>query len=288
MSTFVDQMLLKFLDNSKVTELLTNLQPKTLFNHTYEVQNIVLPDPQEITLERIDRREFQMPAFETIRTSGMEERIVPTPERVKVDRAQPRYGRLAWVDVFLEVLLSTKVHDKGAPIEKITTQNLIEKLGGVDSIAELRTKLEALYLQIIVDAFFKEFRITTVEEFKRRGNLFLEFIYKTPPPYDPDDPKNVRKFPINVCVQLQPELKIAESLQAAKLCRSILENEKNFAETFEGGEIKKPYVFVVIFPNDAVVDDAIPGFTADQIKESIKNLFEAESMLAHFYEEPEP
>lgn len=284
MSSFADQMLLRFLDDAFIDDLLSNeLGLASLFNLTYEVQDIEL---KEIALERISRREFQMPAFETIRTTGMEERIMPAPERVKVNHEQSRYGRLAWVEVFLEVLLSTKVHDKGAPIEEITTQNLIEKLGGVNSIAELKSKLEALYPESIVDAFFKEFRITTIEEFKQRGNLFLEFVYKTPPPYDPNDPRRARKFRVNVCVKFQPELKVAETLQAAKLCRSILENERNFAETFEGGEIKMPYVFVVIFPDSAVADNAIPDLTAVQIKASVKDLYAVEKILVNFFTEP--
>ena len=280
MSTFADQMLIKFLQDTFVDDLLKNqLGLTALFNLTYEVADIEL---KEIALATVLRRQFQMPAFETIRTIGMEERIMPMPERVQVNHAQPRYGRLAWVDVFLEILLATNVHDKGAPLEKITTKNLIEKLGGVASLNELRTKLKTLYPDSVVEAFFKELRISSVDEFKRRGNLFLEFVYKTPPPFDPNDPQNARTFRVNFCVQFQPELKILEALQNAKLCRSILENEKDFAEAFEGGEIKTPYVFVAIFPEGVVVDNAIPGLTAAQIKASMKTLFAAEKMLALF------
>jgi len=280
MSTFANQMLLRFLQDAFVEDLLKNqLGLATLFNLTYEVKDI---DLKEISLAGIKQRQFQMPAFETIRTTGMEERIVPTPERVQVNHEQSRLGRLAWVEVFLEILLSTKVHDKSAPIEKITVTHLIEKLGGVASLNELRTKLKTLYPDSVVEAFFKELRISSVEEFKRRGNLFLEFIYKTPPPFDPNDPQNARAFHVNVCVQFQPELKITEALQNAKLCRSILENEKDFAETFEGGEIKTPFVFVVIFPDSVVTNDSIPGLTAEQARTGIKALFATEKMLAHF------
>lgn len=278
MSAFADQMLLKFLDDTFVVDLLKNqLSLPALFYLTYEVTDIELKDfalPPELP---VLRRQFQMPVFETIRTSGTEERIVPTPERVQVNHEQPRYGRLSWVDVFLEILLATKVHDKGAPIEKITVKNLIEKLGGVASLDELKAKLKELYPVSVVEAFFKKLRISSVEEFKRRGNLFLEFVYKEPPPYDPNDPQNARSFRVNVCVQFQPELKILEALQNAKLCRSILENERDFTEAFEGGEIKTPYAFVVIFP-----ESAVPNQNKAQIKTDIKALFAAEQMLAHF------
>jgi len=280
MSSFADQMSIRFLQDNFVEDLLKNqLGLSTLFNLTYEFDDIEL---KEIDLTGIQRRQFQVPAFETIRTIGTEERILPTPERVKVNHEQSRYGRLSWVEVFLEVLLSTKVHSKGAPIEKITTKNLLTKIGGASSIADLKNKLKALYPDSVVDAFFKKFRISTLEEFKRRGNLFMEFIYKTPPPYNPNDPQNTRSFNVNVCVKFLAEFKIAETLQEAKLCRSILENEKNFAETFDGGEVKMPYVFLGIFPDGIIKDNAIPGMNAAQIKTSIKARFSAENMIAHF------
>lgn len=281
MNIFVDQLLIKFLDDTFVEDLIVNqLGPTTLFNLTYNAQDI---DLKKITFAGAEKRQFQMPTFESIRTSGTEERIMPTHEQVKLNYEQSRYGRLAWIEVFLEAILSTKVHDKGAPIEKIKTKNLVEKLGGVSSLTELRTKLETFYPKSIIDAFFKEVKISSIEGFKQRGNLFLEFIHKTPPPYNPNDPQNIRKFKINICVKLQPDLKIANTLQTAKLCRSILENERNFAKEFKGGEIKTPYIFVIIFPENAVSNNVIPGLTASQIKASVKNIFENESMLAHFY-----
>jgi hypothetical protein len=223
-----------------------------------------------------------MPAFETIRTNGIDERIIPSTERVKVDRAQPRYGRLAWVDVFLDVVLSTKVASKKMPIESISSQDLLEKLGGVTSITDLKNKLAALYPPSIVDAFFKQLRISTIEDFRSRPSRFLEFVFKAAPPFDPNDPQNARNFSLNVCVQVQPDPKIGEALQMAKLCRSILENERDFAQTFNGGDIETPYAFVVIFADSVIQDNVVGNLTRAQLKSGIKSLFQAEGILAHF------
>jgi hypothetical protein len=86
-------------------------------------------------------------------------------------------------------------------------------------------------------------------------------------------------------VKFQPELNVAEALQTAKLCRSILENERDFAKSFEGVEVKMPYVFVTIFPESVAVDNAIPGLNANQIKQGVQDLFTAEGMLARFLTE---
>jgi hypothetical protein len=283
MSIFADQMLFRFLQDVFIEDLLHNqLSLSVLFNLTYEPKDIEL---QEVTLARVERRQFQIPVFETIYTTGTEERILPTPERIQVNRQHPRFGRLDWVEVFLEVVLLVKIHQQGTPIERVTTRDLIEELGGVNSLAQLRTRLEERYSESIVEAFFEKLKISTLEEFKQKGNLFLETVFQTPPPFDPDDPKNLRNFRVNVCVKFQPKLNVAEALQTAKLCRSILENERDFAKSFEGVEVKMPYVFVTIFPESVAVDNAIPGLNANQIKQGVQDLFTAEGMLARFLAE---
>jgi hypothetical protein len=231
-SSFSDQLLLKFLEDNFVQDLLTNqLGLASLFNATYSVDTI---DLRELALAGVQRKQFEVPAFETIRTNGIDEQIIPTAGRVRIDRSQPRYGRLAWVDVFLDVLLATKVESKAMPIESITATNLLEKLGGVNSMAELRSKLAALYPPSVVDAFFKQIPMRSIEDFKRQPTLFLEFIFKQPAPFDPNDSQNARDFRLNVCIQFQAELKVSEALQAAKLCRSILENEHDSMTNFTG------------------------------------------------------
>lgn len=274
-------MLLRFLQEPFVTDLLVNkLGLAALFNIIYEAESI---DVQEIAIGSIESKRYQMPTFEAIHTIGTDERLSAVPERVKVDRVQPRRGRLVWTDVFLEILLKVKVHSKAAPIDKITVKHLLDEVGPVNTINQLRTALTARYSPDVVDAFFKQTRVTTIEEFKRRGNFFIEFVYKKPLPFDPLDPKNSRTFRANVCVQFQPELKIAEAIQTAKLCRSLLENEGAFAEVLKEVEVKTPFAFVVIFPDGVVGENFIPGVTAAQTKANIKSLFAAENMLAHFF-----
>jgi hypothetical protein len=281
MSLFADQMLFRFLQEEFVTDLLVNkLGLLTLFNIIYEAESL---DVKEIAIGSVEGKRYQMPVIETIYATGTDERLSAMPERVKVDRAYLRRGRLAWVEVLLEILLKMKVHTTGMPIDRITVKNLLDELGAVNTMDQLKTALAARYSPDVVDAFFKTTRITTIEEFKRRGNFFIEFVYKTPPPFDPDDAKNSRTFRANVCVQFQPELKIAEAIQTAKICRSIMENERMSAEVLKDVEVKTPFAFVVIFPDAIVGEDFIPGLSAAQAKANIKSLFAAENMLAHFF-----
>ncbi len=278
MSAFGDQMSIRFLEESFITELLDDLGLLTLFNIIYNAEKI---EVREVALGSVLNKRFQVPAFETIRTTGIDERLSSPTDRIKVDRAQARHGRLEWTEIFLELLLNVKVQSLASPIESITTKRLLDELGNVNSIPQLRTALSARYSPDVVNAYFKKTRITTIEDFKRRGNLFLEFVYKQPAPFDPNDPANSRTFRANVCVQFQPEAKINEALQSAKLCRSILEGE-NFAGMSEEVEVKTPFAFVVVFPEASVGDDFFPGRPAAQTRTNIKSIFAAENMLAHF------
>jgi hypothetical protein len=281
MSTLTDKFLLRFLDNVFIKDFLENqLGLASLFNQTYAVNDIEI---KELAFTQLRNRQFQVPVFETIRTSGTEERIAPTHERVKVDHAQPRYGRLVWVDVLMEVALTAKVYDKGAAVDRITTRNLIDVLGGVSSMTDLITKLATLYPQSIVNAFFTELNIKSIEDFKRRGNVMMDFFYKAPPPYDPNNPQNVRSYTINVCVQLQPDVGVADALQKAKLSRSILENERDFVGNIDGGEIVTPYAFVISIPDSQVKNESLPGMKIADIKAGLKALFAEEKILAHFF-----
>ena len=279
MSVFADQMSIRFAQDSFITVFLNDLGLLTLLNTIYSFETITI---QEVTLGSIVNKRFQVPAFETIRTSGVDEKLTSMPERVKIDRVQPRHGRLAWTEVLLELLLNVKVHSTASPIEKITTKRLLDELGPVNTIPQLRTALTARYSPDVVNAFFTKTRITTIEDFKRRGNLFLEFVYKQPLPFDPNDPQNNRTFRANVCVQFQAEAKIVEALQSAKLCRSILEGEAS-AEIISEAEVKTAFAFVVVFPDASIGNDFFPGLSAAQTKTQIKSIFAAENMVAHFF-----
>ena len=133
----------------------------------------------------------------------------------------------------------------------------------------------------VVDAFFEQLNITNVEDFTRQPGLFLQFVYDAPPASDPNNLVTL-SYPLNVCVQFQAEFTVCESLQAAKLCRSIFENEEDFLTEFGGATVITPYAFVVVFPVAAVTNDTIPGLTAAQVMASVQTLFGAEHVLAFF------
>src|SRR5438045_636862 len=157
MSTFVDSAMLRFSQNAFVTDIMTNgLGLTSIFNTTFTSTGMAL---QSVTLGPISARSYKMPAFETIRSVGTDERISPDSQRVRKERRMARFGRLDWVDVAFDVVLSTKMQMLVGPIQTVTSQTLEQKLGGITSLDDLRTKLLGLYAPSGVDDIFNRLAI---------------------------------------------------------------------------------------------------------------------------------
>lgn len=278
MSVFVDATLLRFSQDAFVSDLLNGLGLTAIFNATFDATDIAL---QSVALGPISARSYKVPTFETVRSIGTDERTLPDAQRVQKERTMPRSGRLDWVDVAFDVVLNTKVQTLVGPLQSVTSQTLEQKLGGVASIADLQAKLLALYAPSIVDALFAELRISTFDDFERQRHLFIELIGAAPPPFDPNDPAAAQNFTVSVRVKIADGFDVAGSLQAAKLCRSILEHETT-RDPLAGVERTVPYALVTIFADAAITDTSLPGLTAVQAKTQVGALFAGERMFAQF------
>jgi hypothetical protein len=278
MSAFVDATLLRFAQDAFATDLLNSLGLTAIFNATFDATDIAL---QSVTLGPVSTRSFKVPAFETVRSVGSDERIVPDTQRVRKERVLPRFGRLDWVDVAFDAVLNTKVQTLVAPLQSVTSQTLDEKLGGIASIADLRTKLLALYAPSVVDALFAKLQISTLEDFEQQRHLFIELVGEAPPVFDPNDPNAARNFTVSLRVKVADGFDVAGALQSAKLCRSILEHEA-IPDTLVGVERTTPFAFVTIFADAAVTDTSLPGLSAAQAKTAVEALFAGERMFAQF------
>jgi len=278
MSAFVDSILLRFAQDAFVTNLLNGIGLPAIFNATFDATDIAL---QSVTLGPVSTRSYKIPAFESVRSSGTDERILPDTQRVRKERVTPRSGRLEWIDVAFDAVLNTKVQTLVAPLQSVTSQTLEQKLGGVTSIADLRAKLLALYAPSVVDALFAKLKISTLEDFERQRHLFIELIGAPPPAFDPNDPNAARDFTVSVRVKIADGFDVAGSLQSAKLCRSILEHE-SVPDDLPGVDRTTPYALVTIFADAAVTDASLPGLSAAQAKTAVSALFSGERMFAQF------
>lgn len=279
MSAFVDGTLLRFAQDAFVADLLTSgMGLAAIFNAAFELTDIQL---QSVTLGPVTPRSYKVPAFESVRISGTDERIVPDTQRVRKERLMPRFGRLDWVDVAFDAVLNAKVQSLATPLQSVSVKSLEDKLGGITSIDDLRTKLLVLYAPSVVDAIFARLRISTLEDFERQRHLFVELVGAAPAAFDPNDPATQRNYTVSLRVKIADGFDVAGALQSAKLCSSILEREA-IHNSPDGVERIQAYAFVTLFADSAVTDTSLPGQTAAQAKTAVRALFNAERMFAQF------
>jgi hypothetical protein len=279
MSAFVDATLLRFAQDAFVADLLTNgLGLSNILAIAFEAVDVRI---RSVALQSVAPRSFKVPAFETIRSRGVDERLIPDVRRVQTQRTLPRFGRLDWIDVAFDAVLAAKVELLVGGLQSVTVQTLEQKLGVITSVADLRAKLLGLYAPSIVDDIFTKLRISRLEDFRRQIRLFVEMIGAAPPPFDPNDPSAARNYTVALRVKIVDGFDMSAALQSAKLCRSILENEA-IPDSLDGVERVVPYAFIVVFADAAVTDASIPDHTAAQTKAAVQSLFNAERMFAQF------
>lgn len=283
MAEFIDQTSLRFLDPAFIRDLVGDLGIETLFALSYRLPSAEL---RSLEIAEIVRRTFQKPIFETLRVRGSDARSSSPPERVQVDREQPRRGRLEWLDVLLELQLRARIHDQRAPLEGASSRSLLDTLGHPESFEAFRAALEARHGERLAAEMLERLKIRTMDDVRRKAGLLVGVAATEPAPYDPTDPASEYLLPLVLCIQIEPDLNLSQSLRNAKLRRSLLEHERNQPEILRGAEIRRPYVFLSIFPASVAIDDAVPGLSADEIKTRTRALFAAEEMSAHFLEAP--
>lgn len=280
MPTLNDRLTLRLLDDAFVSDLLaTQIGLAPLFGLTYQLEAGIV---HQVALTRIRRRQFQVPLFQTVRTRGSDERQGANPERIRIDREQPRKGRLEFLDAEIEIVVTATIEDRATRVRQITATDLLTELGNPANMVALRAALVAQYGAFVADHAIEKLHIESVEELARRGALSFRIESEPAPPFDPDDPANRRELPLQFCIKVVPQLDPVVALRDAKLCRLLIEEERRSPETVGGAEVRRPFLFLALFADSAAADNAIPGLTAAQIKTQVRDLFNREEMVAHF------
>jgi hypothetical protein len=279
MTAFADSTLLKFTNDAFVTTLLNGVGLDAILNTTFETDDFSL---QSVALGPLKPRAYKVPAFQSIRISGADERILPDAQRTISERVLSRQGRLDWVDVAFDAILKAKVQALIGPLQSVTVETLEAKLGQPTSLDDLHAKLTALFVApSIVDAIFAELRITTLEDFERQRHLFVQLVGAPPPAFDPNDPAAARDFRVSMCVKIADGFDVGGALQSAKLCRTFLESDAAITGA-AAAERPTPYTFITLFADVAVTDNSLPGMNASQAKTAVRTLFSGERMFAQF------
>jgi hypothetical protein len=109
------------------------------------------------------------------------------------------------------------------------------------------------------------------------GNVAIKL--RQPPPFNPQDPKNVYSYTLNLTVFIRDALDVTAALRAVKLARTITERATTYQKQLASVEVLAPYASIVIFPQNTLT--GLP-FKED----ALQKLFANEKVLALFMTPP--
>lgn len=263
MSSFVDRLLVQFGDPAQVAQVLAppgdaaKARLRALLDAVYDQPFAVVHDVRDL---QVRRTEFQRPVAPPRRRRGTWTQTSPSYARTEVSTDELAPGATAWIDVVAEVDVSLLLELDPGEVESI----FVGAIEGFQTLDEFKARFQFLDL----DAFLERLGITTVEELKARyQTLLAEVRLKPPAPFDPNDPANLRRYPLRVAILIREALDVAALLREAKLLRAALEGSVAFRAEFDAAEVRSPYALLIVLPEASLAGqpwtaDALGAFFA--------------------------
>lgn len=205
----------------------------------------------EVSRLEVAEAEYQWPLFRPRLLSGSWIRTAPAHERTEVlyegrEAAAPP----EWVDLRLRLSATLVLElDRGA-IESV----VLNDIGDYHTLAEFQAKFRYFDL----DGYLARHHIETVDELRRTyRHLLGEIRLAAPPPFDPADPANRRRVPLELAVLVRESVDLTEALRAARLVRDLAERGLPGRREPDGLESRCRLAPVLVLPAAAVAASGI-------------------------------
>lgn len=271
MSQLLDQLLLQLSDPAQLVQLLTppadpsQSRLRTLLSAVYTLPFTTLHQVQTVNVVALER---QRPLVPQGRMSGTWQQTIPSYTRTDVLLEQEPALTPLWIDLVAQLDLTLLLEIDPGAVESMTTHELAD----FNTLDEFRNQFRFIDL----DAFMAQHEITTVEELKEAYHyLITEIRLRTPPVFDPNDPANQLRFPLEVAILLRDTIDVTETLRTAKWLRQMANQRRAYQREMANGEVTNAFAPLVLFPDTAL--NGLP-FQAD----ALQTFFAAEAILALF------
>jgi hypothetical protein len=197
----------------------------------------------------------QQALFPPVTTSGTW--TTTNPEYARTDISHDTSGTVQpqWLDIVAEFAVDVVLEADGGGVDSIR----IDDIGDFVTLEQFRQKFRYFDL----DAFMAEHDLTTVDDLKNAFQYLRAQIRLTqPPPFDPGDPANSRRFPLRVAMLLREVIDIAGVLRDVRLAIRAADRSTATRPTVHEGQPKGAVVPVVAFPDAAL---AATGLSAPEL-----------------------
>ncbi|MCB0080362.1 MAG: hypothetical protein KDE47_05510 [Caldilineaceae bacterium] len=271
MSQIIEQLLLQFSDPAQLIQALTPANDtgqaflRTLIDAVYDMPFATLHQVLNVQVQRVVR---QVPIVPLGSLNGFWQQTIPSYTRTDLRLEQQQPVAPLWIDLLVTLDLTLLLEVDRGEVESILTHNLAD----FNTLDEFRNQFRLIDL----DAFMAKHGITTVAELKEASNyLITEIKLRTPPTFDPNDPANQIRFPLDVAILLRDTLDVTEALRAAKWLQHVADQRRAFQRELPNADVRSSLAPLLIFP--AAVINGLP-FTAA----ALQSFFAAEQVLSLF------
>jgi hypothetical protein len=205
MSSFADQLMLRYLTGANIDTLLTpaadvNAQRvRSLLAAVYEPGLVAV---QSVDSVRVTSTSFQVPVVELLDMTETWEKSLPQYERAVARFSWPAIAQTNWIDLALETEVRVKISQTAPRMDAVTSEDIagltqqafISKFNFLD-LAELMQASNATYQELQAD-------------FPPLYHLH----YADPPLFDPLDPQVARTYPLRISALFFPTLDLENAL----------------------------------------------------------------------------
>ncbi|HRW10089.1 MAG TPA: hypothetical protein P5121_33530 [Caldilineaceae bacterium] len=271
MSQIIDQLLLQLSDPTQLIQALTPASDsgqaflRTLIGAVYDMPFATLHQVLNVQVQRVVR---QVPIVPLGSLNGFWQQTIPSYTRTDLRLEQQQPVAPLWIDLLVTLDLTLLLEVDRGEVESILTHNLAD----FNTLDEFRNQFRLIDL----DAFMAKHGITTVAELKEASNyLITEIKLRTPPTFDPNDPANQIRFPLDMAILLRDTLDMTEALRAAKWLQHVADQRHAFQRELPTADVRSSLAPLLIFP--AAVLNGVP-FTAA----TLQSFFAAEQVLSLF------
>jgi hypothetical protein len=239
--------MVKYGDDDEVSSLLvpsgdTNrLRVRRLLDEVYALPFSTIRSIDDVTLLG---KEFQVPLTTPVELRGTLERPADPAQLTNLVLRGLRPDAPRWIPMELDVRVTAKVEITAGALEGLEGEDLTD----VTSLADFESRFDV----IDMPAFMAEAGASTLEELKARLPQKLRLLYAQPPAFDPDDPAATRRFRLAVCVLFEPALDLEAALRAVREAREAAAAARPFVGEANGGEVRAPAAWMVVFPRSAL------------------------------------
>ncbi|MEZ4861761.1 MAG: hypothetical protein R3C14_10650 [Caldilineaceae bacterium] len=271
MSQLIDQLLLQFSDPTQLIQALTPASDtgqtflRTLIGAVYDMPFATLHQVLNVQVQRVVR---QVPIVPLGSLNGFWQQTIPSYTRTDLCLEQQQPQAPLWLDLLVTLDLTLLLEVDPGEVESILTHSLAD----FNTLDEFRNQFRFIDL----DAFMAKHDITSVEELKEAYNyLITEIKLRTPPTFDPNDPANQIRFPLDVAILLRDAIDVTEAMRTAKWVQQVADQRRTYQRELSTAEVRSSLAPLVIFPTAAL--NGLP-FTAA----ALQRFFAAEHILSLF------